>query len=427
MKKRILAIALACLAVFTACSAHTEISTSENTVSTNVVRENVTVSENETELYEEAEIETENLLVEILENQEPEFENLNDPALLDYVKKSVYEELVTELDSDEYFVEEVNAVYVSKEYLEELSYNSQSNIFFGYNLADIDAVYGDQKYVFTVGDDGTTQVQPFEEYDDTYEKIIKNVAIGTGVILVCVVVSVVTYGAGAPAVSMIFAASAKTGTAMALSSAAIGGVSGAIVTGMETDNPEEIFKGAMLEASEGYKWGAITGCVAGGAQEALLLKGATLNGLTMNEAARLQKETKWPVEALRALHSTEEAQIYINAGLQPLQMADGTYAFTQAIDWTFTDSKGLTNVERVRAGLAPIDATGESFELHHIGMRADSPLAILTKAQHHKKGDYAILHYMEEGKDISDSAWAAQKTKFWKSILEMAEKAGLVK
>ena len=38
---------------------------------------------------------------------------------------------------------------------------------------------------------------------------------GSGVILVCVTVSVVTGGAGAPAVSMIFAASAKSGAIFA--------------------------------------------------------------------------------------------------------------------------------------------------------------------------------------------------------------------
>ena len=56
----------------------------------------------------------------------PEYNNLNDPALLGYVEDSVYAELVKNLD-DGYFVQNVGAVYVSSEYLEELSYNSKSN------------------------------------------------------------------------------------------------------------------------------------------------------------------------------------------------------------------------------------------------------------------------------------------------------------
>ena len=111
----------------------------------------------------------------------PEFESLNDEELLDYVKDNVYQGIVSELDSSEYFVENVDAVYISQDYLEEAAYNSKSNIFFGYTLEEVEKVYPDTQYVFTLGDDGTTIVKPFEDYDDTYEKVIKNVAIGTGV------------------------------------------------------------------------------------------------------------------------------------------------------------------------------------------------------------------------------------------------------
>lgn len=154
---------------------------------------------------------------------EPEFSSLNDEALTDYVEDAIYEELVSTLDSDKYYVENVSAVYISQEYIDELTHNSKSNIYFGYTLEDIDAQFQGTRYVFTLGEDGDTVVRPFEAYDDTYEQIIKNVAIGTGVILVCVTVSVVTAGVGAPAVSLIFATAAKTGTIMALSSGAIGG------------------------------------------------------------------------------------------------------------------------------------------------------------------------------------------------------------
>ena len=130
--------------------------------------------------------------------------------LLPYLEDSIYSELVTALNSEDYFVENVNAIYISKEYLEEVAYNSQENIYFGYTLSELDSYFQGTRYVFTLGDDGQTVVTEFQKYDDTYDQMLKNVAIGTGVILVCVTVSIVTYGAGAPAVSMIFAASAKT-------------------------------------------------------------------------------------------------------------------------------------------------------------------------------------------------------------------------
>ncbi len=206
----------------------------------------------------------------------PEFTGLDDSALLTYMEDSIYTNLITELDNEMYFVENVSAVYISKEYLEEVAYNSQENIYFGYTLSELDAYFQGTRYVFTLGNDGQTIVTEFQEYDDTYEQILKNVAIGTGVILICVTVSVVSGGLGAPAVSMIFAASAKTGTIMGLSSGLFSGVSAGVVTGMETGDFDEAMKAAALAGSEGFKWGAITGSVAGGAGEAIALKGATL-------------------------------------------------------------------------------------------------------------------------------------------------------
>lgn len=63
--------------------------------------------------------------------------------------------------------------------------------------------------------------------------------------------------AGAPAVSMIFVASAKTGTAFALSSGAISGVVAGTVTGIQAKDPEQALKAAALAGSEDFKWGSI--------------------------------------------------------------------------------------------------------------------------------------------------------------------------
>ena len=112
------------------------------------------------------------------------FSGMNDPNLLRYTEDAIYENLVATLDSDEYFVENVSAVYISQEYIDELAYNSQANIYFGYTLQELAEQFQGKKYIFTLGDDGSTIVTEFEEYDDTYDRALKNVAIGTGVILV---------------------------------------------------------------------------------------------------------------------------------------------------------------------------------------------------------------------------------------------------
>ena len=71
----------------------------------------------------------------------PRFSGMNDPALLQYIEDDLYEGLVSTLDSEEYFVENVQAVYISQEYLDEVAYNSQANVFFGFTLAELEAQF----------------------------------------------------------------------------------------------------------------------------------------------------------------------------------------------------------------------------------------------------------------------------------------------
>lgn len=352
----------------------------------------------------------------------PSFRGLNDPELLDYLEDSIYGELVADLNSDEYFVENVSAVYISKEYLEEMAYNSKTNIFFGYSLEELDAQFQGTRYVFTLGDNGETVVEPFSPYDDTYDRVIRNVAIGTGVILVCVTVSVVTAGAGAPAISLIFAASAKTGAAMALSGAALGGASSAIITGLQTHDVEQTLKAAALGGSEGFKWGAVSGAIGGGAHEAIALKGATLNGLSMTDAATIQKETKLPLSFIKNFHSKEEFEIYKAANLS-VEKIGGSFAYSRIVDMNsvITDSYGktMTNAERILAGNSPVDpSTGIPYELHHIGQEPTSPLAILTKAEHMQGGHNKVLHFRIESDVEHGYEWTKQVSEFWNAYLE---------
>lgn len=417
--KKILAVILSLTMLLSACSVQ-----QTQTVLADETSE-ASISETETGNEESAADTSGEDIVESEEDTKLQFSGLDDTDLLLYVENTVYSDLIEQLDSSDYFVENVSATYISKEYLEEVAYNSQANIYFGYTLEELEDEFQGTKYVFTLGDDGTTAVQAFEDYDDTYDQIIRNVVVGTGVILVCVTVSVISGGVGASAVSMVFAVSAKTGTIMALKSAAFGGIIKGIITGVQTEDFDEAIKAAELAASEGFKWGAISGAVLGGASEAIGLYGATLNGLTMNEAAIIQKESKWPLEAIKALHSTAEYDIYKAANLTPTLLDDGTWIFLRSdIDWNLTDAYGRTNIQRVQQYLAPIDSTGKSYELHHIGQMADSPLAVLSYTEHHSSTTYSILHYAEEGKDITDVAWATQKRSVWNAILTLAESGG---
>lgn len=354
--------------------------------------------------------------------EEKSFSRLNDPALLTHISDELYAHLIADLGSEEYYVQAVDAIFLSDEYLETVAFNSKENVYFGYKLSELDKQFGGQKYVFTVNDKHETVAVPIEHYDDdTLNTIIKNVAVGTGVILVCVTVSAVSAGVGAPAVSMIFAVAAKTGTAAALSGATLAGVVSGTVTGYKTGDMNAAIEAAALGASEGFKWGAISGAISGGTLEGLALHGATLNGLTMNEAALIQQQTKLPLEFIKNFHSVDEFMIYQDAGLSAERIGDAlAYSRVVDLDSVITDSYGktMTNAERIIAGNSPVDPSGIPYELHHIGQEPTSPLAILTKAEHMQGGHNKILHFRMESEVEHAYEWTQQVDEFWTAYLE---------
>lgn len=348
---------------------------------------------------------------------EQQYSSLDDELLLTHVEDLVYQKTVSSLNSEEYFVENVSTIYLSKEYLEEVEFNSQSNIYFGYTLSELDELFQGTKYVFTLSETGTTTVQELQEIKDTStETILKNVAIGTGVIFVCVTVSVVSALAGATAVSVIFAASAATAQTFAHSSAAFGGISAGIVRGIQTGDFNEVIDAAVMGASEGFKWGAITGSIVGGGVETLLLKIGTKGGLTLSQVAAIQQESHYPVELISRFNSMEQYEICKSAGLTA-KMVNGKTALIRKIDLNYIDDlTGKTNLQLMQDGYAPLDPTGKKYQLHHIGQNNDSPLAILTQTEHTGKGNDSIWHILTEGFEnpSSQSGWTSIREQFWK-------------
>lgn len=348
----------------------------------------------------------------------PQYSSLNDMDLLDHIEDLVYRDTVTALDSTDYLVSDVSAVYVSKEYLEELSYNSQSNIYFGYTLDELDKQFQGKRYVFTLGDNGKTTVQTLQTVvDDSTEAMLKNVAIGSGVILVSITVSTATAGV-APAVSMILAVSAKTGAISALSGGAMGAIPAGIIRGIQTGNMEEALKAAALAGSEGFKWGAISGSLAGGAKEAGALKSMTKGGLTMNQAASIQQASHWPADVISEFHSMDEYIVYEKAGLKPV-MVNGKTALVQDIDLhfksTLPDGTEVTNLERMQRGYAPIDpATKKAYQLHHIGQKSDGTLAVLKEAEH--QGNSSVLNTDGKVSEIDRDAFSKTRKEFWQYL-----------
>lgn len=430
--KRIIALILSCAICLTACgSAQSTESVSNNTETESVaetqdntsesVEEEVSSTE-KSETEEQAIASADPAVYQDIEDQKIADENLDlsDENLQQYLRDRIYTEAIEEFDSDEYCVENVQTIYYSKEYIEQLAYNSQENLYFGFTQAELDSQFQGKKYVFTLDENtGETTVVEVESYEDhSTEEILKNVAIGTGVILVCVTVSVAT-GGTAPAVSMIFALGAKTGTAMALSGGAIGGLSAGLVKGYQTGSFSDAMNVAALGASDGFKWGAIVGALSGGATEAWGLHKATANRLTMNEAAAIQRESKYPLDLISQFKSKAEYEIYRDAGLRT-QMVNGKLALVRDMDLNYKsslpDGTEVTNLQRMQRGYAPLDpATGKAYQLHHINQDPNGTLAILKEAEH--QGNSSILNNPDivESK-IDREAFSKIRKDFWTDL-----------
>ena len=344
------------------------------------------------------------------EDSANQFTSVNDADLLTYMEDVVYYDLVDDLDSDEYCVEDVKAMYVSQEYIEEMTYNSQENIYFGYHLSDIRDAFEDTPWFFTVDESGQTVVTKYEykEFEWNFWGMLRDITIGTGVILVCATISLVTAPA-LPAVSMITMVAAKTAATYALSSGAIAAVAGGTVTYIQTGDIKQSLQSAMDSGGKGYKIGAITGAVAGAAKETLFLRRASANLGSLNNAARIQRETKWPADVIAEIHTMDEYRALSSAQLKPVLVGDKT----ALVPKDFKATKA--NIDLMMEGKAPLDSMGNPYELHHIGQEADATLAMLTQSQH----DNIALHGFKKISEIDRNAFAKQRRDFYKMLAKI--------
>lgn len=166
--------------------------------------------------------------------------------------------------------------------------------------------------------------------------------------MVCATVSVASVGVGAPAaVSMIFATSAKTGAAFALSSGVISTAGSAIVTGIETKNVEETLKTAALVGSESFKWGAIAGVVTGGVSETLsLVKSARSNPTPRESELKVLERTKGAEEQISYLDGVEVSSTTKGATRPDVVVknADGSIKAIEVKNYNLASSKSRSEL-----------------------------------------------------------------------------------
>ena len=199
-----------------------------------------------------------------------------------------------------------------------------------------------------------------------------------------------------------------------------------LTTGINTGDWEQAKKEGALAGSESFKFAAITGCILGGVTEAAGLKMVTLakdSRLTMNDVAKIQRESKLPLTVISKIKNMEQYQIFKEAGLFG-EMVNGKMALIRHIDLDF-EYDGITNLERMLNGNAPIDPqSGLPYELHHLAQEENGKavFAILTQAEHRGEGNFKILHDLTKDSVVNRTEFASIRAQFWKDLVSILQK-----
>lgn len=141
-------------------------------------------------------------------------------------------------------------------------------------------------------------------------------------------------------------------------------------------------------------------------------------GLTDEQKQEIKEKTGWSDEIINAMGSMEEAEIYMKAGLQEVEINGKKCLIRSDIDMDQKDEDGISNRERMERGRPPITKDGDEVELHHIGQKPDSPLAELTTQEHRGTGNDTILHDKNKESEINRGEFAKERKEHWKSRAE---------
>ena len=161
--------------------------------------------------------------------------------------------------------------------------------------------------------------------------------------------------------------------------------------------------------------------------------------LQMDFQQQIKERTGWSDDIVRFLHSPEEAEVYIGAGLVERRIGGRTALGRTDIDWRafncrqewlkqkFADWdkwQDYNNADLIGEGWPPRDSNGDPYELHHIGQRQDSPFAELTWQEHMGGGNNVILHPNRESA-IDRQQFDDEKSRYWQDRFKAFTKSEL--
>ncbi|MEM6050316.1 HNH/ENDO VII family nuclease [Erwinia sp. P7711] len=90
------------------------------------------------------------------------------------------------------------------------------------------------------------------------------------------------------------------------------------------------------------------------------------------------------------------------------------YQRNDLFDPNAVDSRGRSNIQRMEKGLAPLDANGQSVNLHHMLQKQDGPIAEVTQSFH--KDNHSVIHINDNSipSGIDRNEFNKWRSDYWK-------------
>ena len=137
---------------------------------------------------------------------------------------------------------------------------------------------------------------------------------------------------------------------------------------------------------------------------------------TKHNIAKADAETQTDV----AKYFEQQRQYWSN---EPIQFnGNKVYQRNDLFDINFVDSKGRTNLERMKKGLAPIGNDGQPVNLHHMTQKQDGPIAEMSQSFH--KGNHRIIHVNDNSipTGIDRNQFNKWRSQYWKNRANESKK-----
>ncbi|WP_375672300.1 MULTISPECIES: HNH/ENDO VII family nuclease, partial [unclassified Bartonella] len=129
-----------------------------------------------------------------------------------------------------------------------------------------------------------------------------------------------------------------------------------------------------------------------------------------------------PIEVGFEINHKEEKITQINKVYQ----RDDLFDPNRISEWTVNKKKVTgTNIERMKAGRAPIGFDNKPIELHHMLQTHDGPIAEVTNAFHNKHNSAIHINPNTMGSAIDRDLFDKWRTQYWKERAKGYEKKNI--